>query len=85
MSGDAERGEVAMADKTGPTALRDTRPTISRTTWLVIVLLAFVGQVAWAVENNFLNLFVQPRRCHADNAHSRVDGKCLHQRRAINF
>ena len=48
-----------MADKTGPTALRDTRPTISRTTWLVIVLLAFVGQVAWAVENNFLNLFVQ--------------------------
>lgn len=59
MSGDAERGEVAMADKTGPTALRDTRPTISRTTWLVIVLLAFVGQVAWAVENNFLNLFVQ--------------------------
>ena len=48
-----------MADKTRPVASRATRPTISRTTWLVIVLLAFVGQVAWAVENNFLNLFVQ--------------------------
>ena len=28
-------------------------------TWLVIVLLALVGQVAWAVENNFFNLFIQ--------------------------
>lgn len=28
-------------------------------TWLVIVLLALVGQIAWAVENNFFNLFIQ--------------------------
>ena len=28
-------------------------------TWVVIVLLALVGQVAWAVENNFFNLFIQ--------------------------
>ncbi len=48
-----------MADKTRRTTSRATNPTISRTTWLVIVLLAFVGQVAWAVENNFLNLFAQ--------------------------
>lgn len=28
-------------------------------TWTVIVVLALVGQVAWAVENNFFNLFIQ--------------------------
>ena len=28
-------------------------------TWTVIVLLALMGQVAWAVENNFFNLFIQ--------------------------
>ena len=32
---------------------------IPRKTWLIIVLLALVGQVAWAVENNFFNLFIQ--------------------------
>ncbi len=32
---------------------------LSRKTWLVIVLLALVGQIAWAVENNFFNLFIQ--------------------------
>ena len=32
---------------------------ISRRTWIVIVLLALMGQVAWSVENNFFNLFVQ--------------------------
>ncbi|MBE6479462.1 MAG: MFS transporter, partial [Olsenella sp.] len=33
--------------------------SLDRRTWLVIVLLALVGQIAWAVENNFFNLFVQ--------------------------
>ncbi len=28
-------------------------------TWTIIVLLALIGQVAWAVENNFFNLFIQ--------------------------
>ena len=28
-------------------------------TWFLIVLLALMGQVAWAVENNFFNLFIQ--------------------------
>ena len=28
-------------------------------TWIIIVLLALMGQVAWAVENNFFNLFIQ--------------------------
>ena len=28
-------------------------------TWTVIVLLALMGPVAWAVENNFFNLFIQ--------------------------
>ena len=27
--------------------------------WFLIVLLALVGQIAWAVENNFFNLFIQ--------------------------
>ena len=32
---------------------------IAGKTWLVIVVLALIGQVAWAVENNFFNLFIQ--------------------------
>ena len=32
---------------------------IAGKTWFVIVLLALMGQVAWAVENNFFNLFIQ--------------------------
>lgn len=28
-------------------------------TWSVIILIAICGQVAWAVENNFFNLFIQ--------------------------
>ena len=32
---------------------------LPRSTWIVIVMLALVGQVAWALENNFFNLFIQ--------------------------
>ena len=32
---------------------------IAGKTWFVIVMLALMGQVAWAVENNFFNLFIQ--------------------------
>jgi len=32
---------------------------LSRKTWFVIVVLALIGQVAWAVENNFFNLFIR--------------------------
>ena len=32
---------------------------LSSRTWLVIVLVAACGQIAWAVENNFFNLFIQ--------------------------
>ena len=32
---------------------------LPRKTWTIIVLLALVGQIAWAVENNFFNLFIQ--------------------------
>lgn len=42
-----------------PSVTRRAETPISPTAWLVILLLAFVGQVAWAVENNFLNLFIQ--------------------------
>ncbi|MDO4890876.1 MAG: MFS transporter, partial [Coriobacteriaceae bacterium] len=35
------------------------RTRIPGKTWTVIVLLALVGQIAWAVENNFFNLFIQ--------------------------
>ena len=35
------------------------RTPIPRRTWFLIVMLAFVGQVAWAIENNFFNLFIQ--------------------------
>ena len=32
---------------------------LTRKAWLLIVLLSFFGQVAWALENNFFNLFIQ--------------------------
>ena len=35
------------------------RTRIAGKTWTIIVLLALIGQVAWAVENNFFNLFIQ--------------------------
>ncbi len=35
------------------------RTRIAGKTWTIIVLLALVGQIAWAVENNFFNLFMQ--------------------------
>ena len=38
---------------------RENEPRITRNAWLVIVMLSLVGQVAWAVENNFFNLFIQ--------------------------
>ena len=38
----------------------DTKQTpISRKSWIVIIMLSLVGQIAWAVENNFFNLFIQ--------------------------
>ena len=36
-----------------------SRTRLPRKTWFLIVLLALVGQIAWAVENNFFNLFIQ--------------------------
>ena len=35
------------------------RTRLKGKTWFIIVLLALMGQVAWAVENNFFNLFIQ--------------------------
>lgn len=35
------------------------RPGLTRKTWTLIILLSFFGQVAWALENNFFNLFIQ--------------------------
>ncbi|MBC5585404.1 MFS transporter [Eggerthella sp. NSJ-70] len=34
-------------------------PGLTRKTWTLIILLSFFGQVAWALENNFFNLFIQ--------------------------
>ena len=39
--------------------METSKQPLNRKTWLVIVLLALVGQIAWAVENNFFNLFIQ--------------------------
>lgn len=36
-----------------------SRKALSGKSWLLIVLLSFFGQVAWALENNFFNLFIQ--------------------------
>lgn len=35
------------------------RTKLAGRTWFLIVVLSLVGQVAWAVENNFFNLFIQ--------------------------
>lgn len=40
-------------------SLKAARTRLSGKAWLVIVLIAICGQVAWAVENNFFNLFIQ--------------------------
>ena len=37
----------------------EAQTRLSRRTWFLIVMLAFIGQVAWAIENNFFNLFIQ--------------------------
>ena len=39
--------------------METAKKPLDRRTWLVIVLLALVGQIAWAVEHNFFNLFIQ--------------------------
>ena len=28
-------------------------------TWLVIIIISLFGQVAWAIENNFFNLYIR--------------------------
>ena len=38
---------------------RQASTKLPRKTWFLIVLLSLMGQVAWAVENNFFNLFIQ--------------------------
>lgn len=40
-------------------ASSESRPPLTKRAWLLIILLSFVGQVAWALENNFFNLFIQ--------------------------
>lgn len=34
-------------------------PGLTKKAWTLIILLSFFGQVAWALENNFFNLFIQ--------------------------
>ena len=45
-----------MADKQGA---ETARTKLSGKVWFLIVMLSLIGQVAWAVENNFFNLFIQ--------------------------
>lgn len=42
----------------GPEATRRSLAPIGRRTWWVVVVVGFVGQLAWTVENMYLNLFV---------------------------
>ena len=49
-------------DPDAPYPYDDSKPVrsgIPGRTWTIIVILALVGQIAWAVENNFFNLFIQ--------------------------
>ena len=55
----AADAEGMRAIDSGTEALGGIATSLPRKTWFVIVALALVGQVAWAVENNFFNLFIQ--------------------------
>ena len=35
------------------------RSSLNGKAWFLIISLSLIGQVAWAVENNFFNLFIQ--------------------------
>ena len=35
------------------------RTPIPGKAWFLIIMLSLIGQIAWAVENNFFNLFIQ--------------------------
>ncbi len=55
-----EKLTVIMVEEHSPE--KGTIPTakvLTKKSWLLIILLSFVGQVAWALENNFFNLFIQ--------------------------
>lgn len=43
----------------GNKAERTMSSQLTKKSWLLIILLSFFGQVAWALENNFFNLFIQ--------------------------
>lgn len=46
-----------LASTSASAALAPT--ALGKKKWFLVVMLALVGQVAWAVENNFFNLFIQ--------------------------
>lgn len=49
-----------VADKmSSPSKSPAPSTALPRRSWILIILLSFVGQVAWALENNFFNLFIQ--------------------------
>lgn len=51
--------KIETASKTSAFKTESSRKELSRKAWLLIILLSFFGQVAWALENNFFNLFIQ--------------------------
>ncbi|MCR2799996.1 MFS transporter [Microbacterium sp. zg-Y818] len=46
------------ATPTAPAPARARLPRVAGRTWWVVVLVGFVGQLAWTVENMYLNVFV---------------------------
>ncbi|MCF0116690.1 MAG: MFS transporter [Bacilli bacterium] len=39
--------------------MENSKEKLKGKTWLAIVIISLVGQVAWAIENNFFNLFIR--------------------------
>jgi len=54
-----DKGRVPVESPAAPSAAPIARAPLGKKTWLLIILLSFFGQVAWAIENNFFNLFIQ--------------------------
>lgn len=45
-------------EPSAPETLRSTRPAIGGRTWLAMIVVGLVGQLAWTVENMYLNVYV---------------------------
>lgn len=59
MSEETNQDIAPQNDSEGQSKSHTSKQSLTKKSWLLIILLSFFGQVAWALENNFFNLFIQ--------------------------